>query len=103
MPKQDLLTREKIIAFHANTLCCLIVLKINKCMLSGRCCDAKDRHKLLVAALGEGLAATAVMLQAPGSFFAYEPVMRALQHAQMPLPHLLAMPTTAAPGTFHLV
>ncbi len=63
-----------------------------------RCCGAADRNTLLVAALGEGLPAPVVMLQAPGSFFAYEPVLRALKHAQMPLAHLLTMPATAAAG-----
>lgn len=32
------------------------------------------------------------MLQSSGSFFSYEPILRALQCASLPLPHILAYP-----------
>ena len=46
---------------------------------------------MLLAALGGTLPGKTVMLQASGSFFAYEPVLKALQTQQpMPLAHYIA-------------
>lgn len=46
---------------------------------------------VLLAALGGQLPGRTVMLQASGSFFAYEPILRALQTRQpMPLAHYIA-------------
>lgn len=49
---------------------------------------------LLEAAFGKGLPKQVVMLQGSGSFFAYAPVLKALQRAEMPLRHLLPLPAS---------
>lgn len=54
-------------------------------------CGTND--DILKAALGADLPGRAVMLQASGSFFAYEPILKALQSSQnMPLTHFIATP-----------
>ena len=53
--------------------------------------------ELLLAAVGGQLPGKAVMLQASASFFAYEPILRALQSNQnMPLAHYIANPSIRA-------
>ncbi|KAK9808579.1 hypothetical protein WJX72_000022 [[Myrmecia] bisecta] len=60
-------------------------------------CHANER--LLRAATGTGVASSTVMLQAAGSFFAVEPVLRALQHGIVPMAeYIAATPGTAAPS-----
>ncbi len=55
-------------------------------------CEARD--DILLAALGADLPGKAVMLQASGSFFAYEPILKALQSSHnMPLAHYVAAAT----------
>lgn len=48
----------------------------------------------LAASCGQGLSWHTVMLQGLGSYFAYEPVLKALQWAEMPLQHLLPLPAS---------
>ena len=52
-------------------------------------CGAND--DILMAALGSMLPGRAVMLQSSGSFFAYEPILKALQTTQtLPLANYIA-------------
>ena len=54
-------------------------------------CGAND--EILMAALGGKLPGHTVMLQSSGSFFAYEPILKALQSTQtMPLADYIAAP-----------
>ena len=54
-------------------------------------CGAND--EILMAALGAKLPGHTVMLQSSGSFFAYEPILKALQSTQtMPLADYIAAP-----------
>lgn len=55
------------------------------------CQGCGANNDVLLAALGGALPGRTVMLQASGSFFAYEPILRALQTRQpMPLAHHIA-------------
>ena len=55
------------------------------------CQGCGANNDVLLAALGGKLPGRTVMLQASGSFFAYEPVLRALQTRRpMPLAHYIA-------------
>ena len=65
------------------------------CRQSAHCCrlcqGCGANNDVLLAALGGALPGRTVMLQASGSFFAYEPILRALQTRQpMPLAHYIA-------------
>lgn len=65
--------------------------------MSGVCCrlcqGCEANDSILMAALGAKLPGKAVMLQASGSFFAYEPILKALQSNQnMPLADFIASP-----------
>ena len=58
-------------------------------------CGAND--EILMAALGGKLPGHTVMLQSSGSFFAYEPILKALQSMQtMPLADYIAAPKLSA-------
>lgn len=58
----------------------------------------------LLSALSGGQRALAggevIMLQSNGSFFAYQPILRALQRADMPLSHVLAYPADLSGAHF---
>ena len=59
-----------------------------------RWCQKSDMDTFLAASCGHGLSWRTVMLQGSGSYFAYEPVLKALQPAEMPLQHLLPLPAS---------
>ena len=59
-----------------------------------RWCNKSDMDTFLAASCGQGLSWHTVMLQGSGSYFAYEPVLKALQRAEMPLQHLLPLPAS---------
>ncbi|KAL3153759.1 hypothetical protein ABBQ32_013348 [Trebouxia sp. C0010 RCD-2024] len=58
------------------------------------CQGCGSRDDILRASLGGELPGKAIMLQASGSFFAYEPILKALQsNHSMPLAHYIAAPS----------
>lgn len=58
------------------------------------CQGCGSRDDILLASLGGELPGKAIMLQASGSFFAYEPILKALQsNHSMPLAQYLAAPS----------
>lgn len=87
-----------VVSVHALTAGLLRICKsCSRSNTLGVCCrlcqGCAVNDSILLAALGANLPGKAVMLQASGSFFAYEPILKALQSSQdMPLADFIASP-----------
>ena len=68
--------------------------RLSTCNEFLRLCKESDMDTVLEASCSREMAVRMVMLQGSGSFFAYEPVLKALQRAEMPLQHLLPLPAS---------
>lgn len=85
----------------------MLHLRSQDCMVSSMihlptgfrlCQGCGSRDDILLASLGADLPGKAIMLQASGSFFAYEPILKALQsNHSMPLAQYIAAPSLQMP------